>query len=220
MILKQFSCIEGQKVDMRQAKAILKYKPDIVIQEAPSHNGKADSIFNKYSVKNKPVSELEKINKNLKFLAEKYPWYLSDVYTYENISQLWKLGKNTQIYNVDGPSELLQETIIHKWNTTSPHRRGTHLVWWVYIFLREKIMTEYISKILLKNKNNKDLIVLVLMQKFHWLNVQFQLAHPKKDVIWNYYFGKFENLKPKDVEEIIKKENATLYKYWKKLKIN
>ena len=215
----QISCVEGNKIDLRQANAILKHKPDIIIQEAPCNFGKPDSIFNKYSPENKPLKKLEEICKSLRKTAKKYPWHMSDVYVYENIQKLWQSGHDVKNYNVDAPSELLKQTLIHKWNQIDgPHRRGTHLIWWVYIYLREVIMTKYVLEILKKNENNKKITVLVLMQKFHWKNVQFQLSHTSKDDIWKYYFGKFKNLKPKDIEELIKKENSVLYKYWNKIK--
>lgn len=218
MLIKQFNCIEGKNVDLRQANAVLKYKPNIIIQEAPSNSKISDSVFNKYSPANKPLYELKKIRADLKHTAKKYPWVLSVIYVFENIKKLWESGHDVKIYNVDAPSELLRQTLINKWNVIKgPHRRGTHLIWWAYIYLRELMMTKYVSKILAKNKNKKDLTMLIFMQKFHWRNVQFQLLHPQKDIIWKYYFGKFKNLSPKDVEKIIKKENPVLYKYWKEL---
>lgn len=216
MLVKQFNCIEGNKIDLRQANAVLKYKPDIIIQEAPSNSKTSDSVFNKYSPANKPLHELKKINTSLKHTAKKYPWHLSCIYVNENIQKLWESGHDVKIYNIDAPSELLQQTLINKWNQIDgPHRRGTHLIWWAYIYLRELIMAKYISKILTKNKNKKGLVVLILMQKFHWRNVQFQLSN-KKNNIWKYYFGKFKDLSPKDVEKMVKKENSVLYKYWKR----
>ncbi len=72
-------------------------------------------------------------------------------------------------------------------------------------------MTENIRPIL---KDNKDKSILIFLQKFHWLNVQFQLSNPNKDKLWEYYFGKFKNVKRNDIVNILKRENEVLYKYW------
>jgi hypothetical protein len=217
MKIINISCFEGNKVDMRQANAVLKYNPDIIIREVPNNSKKPGLIFNKYPANKKPVNELEKIKNDLKKVSKKYPYVLSDVYMFENLKKLWLSGYDVKIYDVDAPSELLHESVKNKWSKKNkPHRRGTHLVWWAYIYVRELIMTKYTKEILTKNKDEKGLTVLVFIQKFHWLNIKFQMSHSKTE-IWNYYFGKFNSLTSKEIKKLLKKENAVLYKYWKKL---
>ena len=74
-------------------------------------------------------------------------------------------------------------------------------------------MTENIRPVLKENKNKS---ILIFLQKFHWLNVQFQLSNPSKDELWDYYFGKFKNIDRKEVANKLKKENNVLYEYWMK----
>lgn len=211
MTIHQIPCREQNNIDLRQANAVIKHKPNIIIFEAPANTGSPLFLDS-----NQPILEQKELLKgkisNLKKVAKTYRWVESDIKVFENAFDLIKSGHELKIYNVDGPSELLQEALINKWNLIDkPRRRGVHLLWWVYIFLRERIMTENIRSIL---KENKDKSILVFLQKFHWLNVQFQLSNPSKDKLWNYYFGKFENMNRKDMVNILKKENEVLYKYW------
>lgn len=213
MKIIQFSCREKKGIDLRQANAILRHKPDIIIYEAPSNKNKAYLFFNSQEPIKKQKNILKKLTTNLKKIARKYPWVLSDIKTFENIVKLSKSGYKTKVYYVDAPSELLRETIVNKWNLISKsRRRGIHFLWWVYIYLREKIMSKNIEP-LIKNKNQS---VLMFMQKFHWLNVKFLLLKPTRDEIWKYYFGKFENVNQNNISEIIKLKNKILYKYWVK----
>jgi hypothetical protein len=217
MKLYQFSCIEGKKVDLRQADAVLRHKPDVIIFEAPSVGRTPSLIYNKYKPLNKPLVEVVKHKKMLQRLAKKAPWVLSDVYVYDNIMKLWEDGHDVKLYNVDASSELLRVNleIDENWDP-KPYRRGTHFQWWVRIYLREKIMAENIQWVLSQNKK-KDLKVLNFLQSFHWRNVQFLMSNPSKKKIYEYYFGKFRNINMKTIGEKVKEENKNLYKYWKKV---
>jgi len=105
----QFNCEEGDKVDLRQAKATLKYKPDIIVFELPKDSKELSAIFNHYSCENKPIKKIDLIIKNLKKAAKKYPYAISDVFVWENIKKMWGQGINTQIYNVDSPDKIRRE---------------------------------------------------------------------------------------------------------------
>ncbi len=217
MKLYQFSCIEGKKVDLRQADAVLRHRPDAIIFEAPSSGRTPSLVYNKYRPSNKPLAEVAKHKKKLKQVSKKYPWVLSDISVYDNIVKLWKEGVDVKLYNVDASSELLRvgSRIDHDWNP-KPHHRGTHFQWWVRIYLREKIMAENIQWVVSKNKK-KDLKVLIFLQSFHWRNVQFLMSNPTKKQIYEYYFGKFKDIEIETIGNKIKKENKILYKYWKKV---
>lgn len=213
MKIYQFNCREGDGIDLRQANAILKHRPDLIIREAPGSENGPDLVFNSKSDIETQKSAVKKRNINLKKIAKKYAWVGSDIYVYKNLSSISDLGHKVRMYNVDAPSKLLRETIINKWNLMDkPRHRGSLLLWWVYIYLREKIMAKN-TEPLLKDQNKK---VLVFMQKFHWLNVRFLLSKPKKDEIWQYYFGKFKKIKQKNISEIIRSKNKVLYSYWKR----
>ncbi|VAW12530.1 hypothetical protein MNBD_BACTEROID05-641, partial [hydrothermal vent metagenome] len=107
MKLYQFSCVKGKKVDLRQAGAVLRHKPDVIIFEAPPVGRTPSLIYNKYKPLNKPLVEVVKHRKILQRLAKKAPWVLSDVYVYDNIMKLWADGYDVKLYNIDAPSELL-----------------------------------------------------------------------------------------------------------------
>ena len=210
MPIHQIPCREQNNIDLRQANAVIKHKPNIIIFEAPSSI--SPLFFDSHQTPAKQKEILKTKISNLKKVSEKYPWFESDIKVFKNAYDLAKSGHELKMYSVDGPSELLQQTIVNKWNLMNkPRVRGSVFLWWVYIYLREKIMTENIRPIL---KDNKDKSILIFLQKFHWLNVQFQLSNPSKDKLWNYYFGKFEKIKRKDVANILKKDNDILYKYW------
>jgi hypothetical protein len=214
MKILQFNCREENGIDLRQANAVLRHKPDTIIYEAPSDKSKAYLFFDpKESIK-KQENRLKELNVSLRKISKKYPWVMSDIKTLENVIELSKTGHKTKIYYVDSPRELLRETIINKWNLIDkPRHRGVHLLWWVYIYLREKIMSQNIEP-LLKNKNQS---VLMFIQKFHWLNVKFLLSKPTKNEIWKYYFGRFKNVNKKNISETIKLKNKVLYKYWNEI---
>jgi len=216
MKLYQFSCKEGKKIDLRQANAVLRHRPDVIIFEAPINSLSPSLIYNKYSPSRKPFREVEKHKKMLKSVAKKAPWVASDIYVYENIVSIWKAGHDVKLYNADAPQELLQVNlkIDDNWNP-KPYRRGTHFQWWVRIYLREKIMAWHIAQIFSQYKNENPTI-LIFLQKFHWRNVQFLLSKPSKKQIYEYYFGKFKNLSMKTIGEVVKETDKTLYNFWKR----
>lgn len=203
---------------MRQAEAVLRHKPDIIIFEAPNNTKTTSSIFNKFRPHTKPTREFAAIQKRLKTYAENYPWIVSDIHIYDNIKKLWDEGHDVKLFNVDGPSELLRVGLkkFSSANTAKPERRGTNLMWWVRIYLREKIMARNIKQILERKTLKKDAVVLIFLQSFHWRNVQFLLANPAKQMIWKYYFGTFKKITPKTVGKLVKSGNRILYQYWKK----
>ena len=67
-------------------------------------------------------------------------------------------------------------------------------LWWVQIYLRERIMANHISFIVKKYKIKNNQKVLIFLQSFHWGHVKFLLDNPSKKEIWNYYFGKFSEV--------------------------
>ena len=50
----QFNCKEIDKLDLHQANAVLKHKPDIIVLEYPNNNKTPDLPFNQYSPLKKP----------------------------------------------------------------------------------------------------------------------------------------------------------------------
>ncbi len=216
MKVLQFGCREGRGVDLRQANAVLKHRPDIILWESPAHLGRPGSRFNRYRPEKKPLKELKNIEKNLRSIAKVTPWVLSDVYTYRNIFSLWKTGHQILLFDVDAPSDLLREGFNPETHKARPERRGAHLLWWVRIYIREVVMARSIEAIL-KKVENKNQTVLVFIEKFHWINVQFLLTHPTQKEIWRYYFGGFRGLTRRSLEEQIKRENKVFWKYWKKV---
>jgi hypothetical protein len=215
MKIHQFSCREQDNIDLRQANAVIKHRPNIIILEAPMPEADSSLFFDS----NESIAKQKKIlqNKisNLKKVSKEFPWVASDITLFENVFELSKSGHPIKIYSVDAPSQLLKETIINKWNLMNkPRKRGSMFLWWVYIYLREKIMADNLRVIFKDVK--KDTSILIFLQKFHWLNVKFQLSNPTKESLWNYYFGKFKKIKRSDVVNILKINNPVLYEYWMK----
>lgn len=210
----QFDCREKDKLDLRQAKAVLKYKPDIIFLEYPNNKKTPDTIFNKFSPLNKPIKKLpNKFSKKTLLLC---PWLKSDIIMWDNIVHLWKKEKHqVLVYYADAKEELLNEWLI-VWENMYPSALKNWL-WWVKIYLREYYMVKNIKWALSKYKSKENLTVLVFLQSFHWEHVRFLLKNPSSKQIWNYYFGKFKGLKPSIITKILQKENKVFYKYWKKI---
>jgi len=215
MRILQFNCPEGDKVDLHQAHAVLRHKPTCIFFESP---GPAKSLFNRYKPKKKPAGEFNKLIRKLKKTGEKYPWVNSDVYTFNNIKKLWDGGHDIKLYSIDGPSELLRVDLkkFSKANNPHPERRGIHFAWWVRIYLREKIMTQSVRKIIEGSECKRGGVGLAFVQKFHWKNVQFQLSNPTKEDLYKYYFAAFKNINPQNIGGKVKETNPILYKYWEK----
>jgi hypothetical protein len=215
----QRSCVEGNKIDLRQADAVIKYQPDIIVFELPQDSKEPSKIFNRYSCKNKPVEKVDEIIKNLKKASKKYPYAASDIIIWENIKKLWGQGINTQIYNIDAPTRVRRSFNLFK-KPISAEYPAVRRDWlfWVYLYLREVHMTKNMQMILHKYPNNKNLTILVCVQSIHWDHTTFLLTNPSKKEIWKYYFGRFKELKPnKDIENKIKERSRILNYYWKKV---
>jgi len=215
-IYHQFNCKETDELDLRQANAVLELKPDIIILEYPNNKKTPNLPFNNYPALEKPK---QLVNKRLKEFPEKilkiHPWAKADTIMWKNINSLW--GKNHQVlvYAVDAPVELTKEWL-EVWNHMYPCSKRNWL-WWVQIYLREKIMAKNIQWILDNYKDKEKPKILVFLQSFHWKHVKFLLKAPKKDDIWNYYFGKFTEIDRQTIRNKIKKSNRLFYKYWKKI---
>jgi hypothetical protein len=208
----QVNCIEGKEIDLSQAKAVLKYKPDIIFLEYPTNKKTPDTIFNRYSPENKPIEKLpNKFSKKTLWLC---PWVRSDIVMWNNIARLWEKEKHqVLVYYVDAPEELVNKWFI-VWKNMYPSALKNWL-WWVQIYLREYHMAKNIRLALSKYKSKNNLTVLVFLQSFHWEHVKFLLKNPSSKQIWDYYFGKFKGLKPSIITETLQKENKVFYKYWK-----
>ena len=215
MKIFQYSCKESNKVDLRQANAVLRKTPDVIIFEAPSEEKTPSSKFNKFTPDKKPLKDVKEYQKMLLHVSKRYKWVKSDISVYNNIVKLWESGHDIKLYNVDAKHELLKLSAEYGWcKTEKPYRKGTYFSWWVFIYLRERVMVKHISKIF--DGLPQDAIVLMFMQKFHWLNVQFQLNNNNKD-IFNYYFGKFDKVSLSNINRKVEDIGIlALSKFWKK----
>ncbi len=119
-IYLQFNCKESNELDMRQADAILKYKPDIIILEYPNNNKTPNLPLNKYSALKKPKNL---VKKRLKKFSDKvlkiHPWAEADTIMWKNVASLWEKDHQVLIYSVDAPNELTEE-LREVWNYTYP----------------------------------------------------------------------------------------------------
>jgi hypothetical protein len=210
----QHSCVEGEGIDLRQADAVLRHSPDIIIFESPRNTRSLGWPSN-----SKPLAEklqyvkhrTEKLNK----VAHTYPWVLSEACLLKNVVALWESGHRIDLYDVDAPSELLRETIKNGWNKIKePRRRGVHFPWWVYIYLRERMMANNLKEIS-ERYVDSTVTVLVAMQKFHWLHVQYIRTDPAKSDIFKYYFGAFSGVAQDNINAKVKSiGNPSIEKYW------
>lgn len=212
----QHDCVEGDKVDLRQAEATLLHRPDIIIFEMPQNGNRGPgTIFNRYSCANKPTEKVDEIIKKLKISARKFPYAASDIAVWENIKMLWAEGVNTQIYNVDAPERMRREYFLFK----NPGYPAVRKDWffWVYLYLRDAHMAKNIRRVLDACSGKKDPTILIFLQSIHWKHVQFLLTNPSREKIWKYYFGNFPNIKPGAIECKIKERSKILGEYWKRV---
>jgi hypothetical protein len=214
----QANCVEGKRVDLRQAAVIKKYKPDIIFFEMPSFGGNPSSPFNSYSIKKKPFAEVEKIKKGLRKEAKKTPYALSDVFVWENIESLWRMGHNVLIFNIDAPQELRQEGLARLESMPLSRAKRTW-EFWAYVYIRETLMAHYMEQVLKKRFGKKKIVAAVFLQSFHWQHVKFLLKHPSKEKVRNYYFGRFPRLMPAIIAKELKSKAPILSHYWKKYSI-
>lgn len=171
----QASCLETDKIDSRQAKAVLKHKPDIILFEYPQENKTPETIFNKYSPDKKPKKEVEKIIKMLKKAGKKYPWILSDIKVFENIQKLWSERKQVYLYFIDAPRKITSYRLDEHGKSPKPFPKiKKYEWWWKQMSEREEYMKRHLKWVLKKHKN-KDLKILVFLEKFHWLHVKSSL---------------------------------------------
>lgn len=214
----QIGCKEvAAPPDYRQARAVLKYRPDIILLEYPQDKRTPDLIFNRYSPTQKPLEELKQITEKIRTIAKTtHPWAISDIAMYGNVAKLWKAGQQIFLYAVDGPHDLtrigLDNVLWHK-HIPLPKAKK-HILWWAKMYLREHAMVRHIQWVL-KEHDGKDLTILVFIEKFHWTHVLFLLKNPSRKEIWDYYFGFWKDLTPNMLGKILKKENPALYKFWK-----
>jgi len=211
----QFNCEEANGLDLRQAKAVLKHKPDIIILEYPNNNKTPDLPFNKYGALEKPK---KMVNDRLKEFPQEvlriHPWAKSDTLMWKNVSVLWANGQQVLLYAVDAPNELTKEWL-DVWKYTYPCIKK-NWIWWVRIYLRERIMANNIRWIWNNYKGKENPTVLIFLQSFHWEHVKFLLKNPNKKEIWDYYFDKFSEVDKSNIDIKIKTLNKVFYKYWKK----
>lgn len=211
----QRDCVEGYKADLRQAEAVLNHRPDIIIFEMPQGGSRGPgTIFNRYSCANKPIRKVDEIIKELGISAKKYPYAESDVAVWANIKTLWKEGVNVQIYNVDAPDRMRREFSLF----TKQGYPAVRKEWffWAYLYLRDTHMARNIKKALDRYSKKKNPVVLIFLQSIHWKHVQFLLAKPSKEKIWNFYFGKFPRVKPGTIGGQIRSRSKVIGDYWKK----
>lgn len=215
-IFHQINCRETKRADYRQAMAVLKYKPDIIIFELPEKKGRSELEYNKFLPKDKPFEKILSDVKGLRayYKKSKDGVALSDALMWENIVRIWRSGRNILLYSVDGPKELRQE-LLEIWDGCYPCAMK-NWIWWVQIYLRERIMANHIRNILENYTGKKSPKVLIFLQSFHWLHVKFLLKNPSPAQIYKYYFGKFWKVNKSNIKNRIKANNKLFYKYWLK----
>ena len=210
----QANCVEGGKIDPRQAKAVKRYKPDLIFFEMPSSEGNVSSPFNTYSVEKKPFKKIEKIKEGIRKEAKKIPYALSDALVWDEIASLWAKGHNILLFNIDAPQELRRNAFL-QYRHIALSRAKRQWQFWAYLCVRDTIMARHMEKVLKKYGKGKKLVAAVFLQSIHWQHVQFLLKNPSQKRIWDYYFGRFPKLTPDIVEGELPKENPILYRYWK-----
>jgi hypothetical protein len=211
----QANCVEGKRIDLRQANVVKKYRPDIILFEMPAGKGGSSLIFNKFSPEKKPLWKVVAIKRRLRTMARTYPYAQSDVRVWENIETLWREGKNTLLFNIDVSEKLRAHW--HREYGNIPYRTLAIKWWfWAYLFIREREMKENIEDILWRYRGKKRPVVAVFLQDIHWDHVQFLLSHPSQKAVWKYYFGKFPDVIAANIDTLLKEKDGVLYGWWRR----
>jgi len=209
----QRNCIEGDKIDPRQADSVLKYRPDIIIFESPAEKNGPGMVFNVYPCDKKPLKKVDEIIQNAKNSAKEFPYAESGVAVWENIKKLWSEGNNVQVYKVDTPQDVRREHFLM--HMQYPECRKDPL-FWAYLYIRDKTMAKNIKLALNDYSGKKDPVVAVFLQSIHWKHAEFLLKEPTPSEVWKYYFGRFPKLTVDALEETLSKRSKLLIEYWKK----
>ena len=211
----QIDCKESKEPDFRQANAVKKLKPDIIILEYPNDNPTPSLEFNNFPAEKKPARLTKPLLRKFSPAVLKiHPWAVSDNFMWRNVLDHWNAGHQIMIYSVDAPPELTSEWL-EVWNHMYPCAKKNWL-WWVQIYLRERIMANHVSWILDNYSESLEPTTLVFLQKFHWDHVKFLMANDSPDKIWDYYFGKFDEIDRETIRARIDKNNKVFLKYWDK----
>ena len=209
----QENCVEGSRIDLRQANVVKKYRPDIILFEMPAGRNGPALVFNKFSPKKKPYRTAEKKKKDIRLDARRFPYALSDIKVWENIEALWHEGHDVLLFNIDGPRALRAHRF-RKYGRI-PYPALIRSWWfWSYQLIRELEMRKNIEYILRHYKRKQRPVVAVFLQSIHWDHVRFLLAHPSKRAIWKYYFGRFPEVTPRNIKTLLKEKDTVLYRYW------
>ena len=200
-----------KKIEIKISKQILKVKSDAILFEFPKGSFGGIEKFNKYKPKNKPKYLIENWKGNLLLSSKKINSLKGTIEIVKNIEKLWNNGHQIYLYNIDAPAELSKLGLYKRYSG----KLSYNLRFWIWIFLREKIMISNIKKIYknlkLKIKNPK---LLVKCHNFHWRNITFLLKNPDRKKIEHYYFSKFSRNEIKSVlmkEKVLRKWASDIY---------
>jgi hypothetical protein len=217
----QENCVEGSRVDLRQANVVKKYRPDIILFEMPAGRNGPGLAFNKFGPEEKPFKKVAAKKEGARIAARTFPYAMSDFYVWENIEALWREGHNVLLFNIDGPKELRA----HRFKTYGriPYPALIRSWWfWAYQLMRELEMRKNIEAILRQygtysaRRPRERPVIAVFLQSIHWDHVRFLLTHPSKRSIWKYYFGNFPKVTPANIKALLKEKDEVLYRYWVK----
>ncbi|MEY4731352.1 MAG: hypothetical protein RL681_298 [Candidatus Parcubacteria bacterium] len=217
-IYREYFVREHRRADYRHARAILRHRPDILLNEMSSApDGNPDLPINRFSPEKKPLQWVRLEQRALARASKDFPYAKSDIKLWDNVMQLWREGHELFVFNIDGPKELRHE-FFDVWNHCYPCATK-NWVWWVHIFLRERYMannTEWAIRRYWRSK--KRPVVFIQFGGFHWRHVKFLLTHPTKKEIWKYYFGKFEReVTPDTISSKLRRISPVLWKHWRRV---
>lgn len=199
---------------LRKARAVLEYRPDIVLFEYPMRDRTPETIFNRYSPTKKPWRKLEEWKNSFmdEDLLKIHPWLKGDIKILENVEKIWREGQQVMVYRVDAPVELTSQML---WAGKDRD------VWpcWVTNFLREQYMFRNLRYVEQNYKFKKHPKALVFMANSHWENISFLRKNPSKKEVWDRYLKRFKGITPENIKDKIKNKNKVLFKYWRRLSL-
>jgi len=212
----QASCVEGKKIDLRQANVVEKYKPNMIFFELPPIRNNPSLIFNNYLVNKKPKQKIDERKTTLKKISKKFPYAISDLRVWENIEKMWGEGNNVFLFNIDAPQKLRFHHF--KLYGKLTYNQVKNKWWfWVFLFLREYEMKKNIEVILNKLKKKENPVIAIFLQSIHWNHVKFLLEEKSNEKVWNYYFKRFPEITRENITEKIKEKDKVFFRYWKKI---
>jgi hypothetical protein len=188
--------------NLRMGRAIAEVRPDAILFEYPTINGRTLSEFNAHAPRAKPEARVRNWIEFYKKVALRYPWFGTWYVMFEPIRNQWRQGRQVLLFEIDAPQEL----------TAIGPTRGTQNAAWTY--LRERYMAAHIREVAARLKGGR---LLVSCHDFHWKRVLFLLEDHDQEATLQFFFGQTFIGTVSGLENLIRNGHPMIHRHWLKI---